>query len=112
MSHGLKLALLFSLKTAITEVRYFNRQQEVRPPHDGRTVQGDHGMSELVGVGVVGYGYWGPNLVRNFATSEVAQVISVSDLDTSKLAISKRLHPAVETTTDFRDLLRDSRIEA
>jgi len=69
-------------------------------------------MSELVGVGVVGYGYWGPNLVRNFATSEVAQVISVSDLDTSKLAISKRLHPAVETTTDFRDLLRDSRIEA
>jgi predicted dehydrogenase len=69
-------------------------------------------MDKLVGIGVVGYGYWGPNLVRNFATSEVAQVVSVSDLDSSKLAISRRLHPGIETTSDFRDLLGDTRIEA
>ena len=69
-------------------------------------------MNELVGIGVVGYGYWGPNLVRNFATSDSAQVVSVSDLDSSKLAASRRLYPGVETTSDFRDLLRDRRIEA
>jgi hypothetical protein len=69
-------------------------------------------MNELVGIGVIGYGYWGPNLVRNFANSEVARVVSVSDLDPSKLAICRRLYPSVETTSDFRNLLDDPRIEA
>ena len=36
---------------------------------------------DVVGIAVVGYGYWGPNLVRNFASTDGAQVISVSDLD-------------------------------
>jgi predicted dehydrogenase len=65
-----------------------------------------------VGVGVVGYGYWGPNLVRNFANSEFARVIGVSDLDPVKLAISKRRHSEIVTTSDVRDLLRDPRIDA
>jgi predicted dehydrogenase len=69
-------------------------------------------QDELAGIGVVGYGYWGPNLVRNFASSEVARVVGVSDLDPSKLALCKRHHPGVATTPDFRDLLEDSRIDA
>jgi predicted dehydrogenase len=69
-------------------------------------------MDKSIGIGVVGYGYWGPNLVRNFATSEVAHVISVSDLDPSRLANCRRLYPGVETTSDFRNLLGDPRIEA
>lgn len=66
----------------------------------------------VVGIGVVGYGYWGPNLVRNFSSSEVARVISVSDLDSAKLAASKRLYPGMVTTSDFRDLLKNSDIDA
>lgn len=69
-------------------------------------------LDGLIGVGVVGYGYWGPNLVRNFANSEVAQVVSVSDLDPAKLAASRRLYPGIATTSDFRDLLADGRIDA
>jgi predicted dehydrogenase len=69
-------------------------------------------LNGLVGVGVVGYGYWGPNLVRNFANGESSCVVSVSDLDPSKLAVSKRLHPEISTTSDFSDLLRDPRIDA
>ena len=42
----------------------------------------------LVGIGVVGYGYWGPNLVRNFANTEGAQVIAICDMDATKLASS------------------------
>ena len=54
------------------------------------------GMShENVGVAVIGYGYWGPNLVRNLANTNSAQLIAVSDLDPAKLAICKRLHPGV-----------------
>src|ERR1700736_3639899 len=66
----------------------------------------------LIGIGVVGYGYWGPNLVRNFANSESLRVVGVSDLDPAKLAVSKRLHPEVVTTSDFHDLLRDPNIDA
>lgn len=66
----------------------------------------------LVGVGVIGYGYWGPNLVRNFMGGDVARVIAVSDLDPAKLAASKRLYPSLETTTDFRNLLKNPAIDA
>jgi predicted dehydrogenase len=65
-----------------------------------------------IGVGVIGYGYWGPNLVRNFANSESSRAIAVSDLDPAKLAISKRLHPEIVTTTNFQDLLQDQQIDA
>ena len=65
-----------------------------------------------IGVGVIGYGYWGPNLVRNFANTDAAQVIAVSDLDPARLAICRRLHPGVTTSTEARDLFRDSRIDA
>jgi len=65
-----------------------------------------------VGVAVVGYGYWGPNLVRNFASTEGAQVIAVSDLDPDKLSLARRRYPGIVTTAEFRDLLKDSRIDA
>ena len=66
----------------------------------------------LVGIGVVGYGYWGPNLVRNFANSQVARVVAVSDLDATKLAAINRLYPAIATTPQFRDLLTNPEIDA
>jgi predicted dehydrogenase len=68
--------------------------------------------SRAVGMAVIGYGYWGPNLVRNFANIEGARVVSVSDLDPEKLALVRRRHPDVTVTTEFDDLLRDSRIDA
>jgi predicted dehydrogenase len=68
--------------------------------------------NNFVGIGVVGYGYWGPNLVRNFANSECSRVVTVSDLDPTRLAVSKRLHSEIATTSDFRDLLRDPKIDA
>jgi predicted dehydrogenase len=68
--------------------------------------------SGAVGVGVIGYGYWGPNLVRNFANTEGVQVVSVSDLDWAKLALVRRRHTDVTVTAEFRDLLKDGRIDA
>jgi predicted dehydrogenase len=68
--------------------------------------------SQAVGVAVIGYGYWGPNLVRNFASIEGSQVIAISDLDPEKLTAGTRFLPGITGTTDFRDLLKDSRIDA
>jgi predicted dehydrogenase len=66
----------------------------------------------MIKIGVIGYGYWGPNLVRNFAELDGAAVTAVSDFDTRKLAALQRRYPAITTTTDFQDLLRDPQIDA
>jgi predicted dehydrogenase len=66
----------------------------------------------MIRIGVIGYGYWGPNLVRNFAELPAASIVGVADLDRKKLATLERRYPAVETTTDFQDLLLDPHIDA
>jgi predicted dehydrogenase len=66
----------------------------------------------MIRIGIIGYGYWGPNLVRNFAELTRAEVGAVSDLDPKKLETVKKRFPAVKTSTDFQDLLRDTTIDA
>ena len=66
----------------------------------------------MINIGIVGYGYWGPNLVRNFAETPGAAVAAVADLDTTKLELVRRRFPAVKTTTNFQDLLADTSIDA
>ncbi len=67
---------------------------------------------QVIGVGVVGYGYWGPNLVRNFASSDSTRVVTVCDLDSSKFDVIKRLHPGTATTSRYEDLINDPTVEA
>ncbi len=69
-------------------------------------------LEEPIRIAVIGYGYWGPNLVRNFVNSGSARVIGISDLDLTKLAACQRLHSEIKTTSDFRDLLQDPTIDA
>ena len=63
-------------------------------------------------VGVVGYGYWGPNLVRNFGEAGGARVVALSDLRPERLAQACDRYPALRTTTDYQDLLADPAIDA
>src|SRR3954469_7223316 len=65
-----------------------------------------------LGIGVVGYGYWGPNLVRNFSINPATRVVSVSDLDPARLGAMGQVYPGVTTTTRYDDLLKDSSIDA
>ena len=66
----------------------------------------------MIRLGVIGYGYWGPNLVRNFGEVAGAQVAAVSDLSADRLAVVRRRHPGVLTTTDCDELLRNPGIDA
>jgi predicted dehydrogenase len=66
----------------------------------------------VIGVGIIGYGYWGPNLVRNFYETPGCRVISVSDLRENQLARVRGRYPTIDTTTDYHDLLRDPRVDA
>lgn len=63
-------------------------------------------------IGVIGAGYWGPNLIRNFLALPDCTVKSVVDLDTERLDYIKSLYPTVSTTTDMEQVLADSSIDA
>ena len=63
-------------------------------------------------VGVIGYGYWGPNVVRNFAEVAGAQVWAVSDTSQERLALARVRYPAITTTTDCHTLIADPAIDA
>lgn len=66
----------------------------------------------MIGVGVIGYGYWGPNLVRNFAESRSARVVAVADARAERLANVTRRYPTVEVTTDVAALIGNPAIDA
>lgn len=63
-------------------------------------------------IGVIGYGYWGPNLVRNFAETPDAEVVAVADLKQDRLDLVRRRHPTIEATNDFQRVIRDPHIDA
>jgi predicted dehydrogenase len=63
-------------------------------------------------IAVVGCGYWGPNLIRNFYSLSDCKVKKVCDLDSSRLEHMRKLFCEVETTTNFDDVINDPQIDA
>ena len=66
----------------------------------------------MITVGVVGYGYWGPNLVRNFAETPGARVGFVTDLRAARLSQVSARYPATKVSTDYRELIADPSVDA
>jgi predicted dehydrogenase len=66
----------------------------------------------MINVGVIGYGYWGPNMVRNFYANQDAKVLKVSDLSKDRLALVESGYPTIKTTTDFKELAKDPQVDA
>ncbi|EFK11618.1 oxidoreductase, NAD-binding domain protein [delta proteobacterium NaphS2] len=66
----------------------------------------------MYNIGVIGAGYWGPNLIRNFTQLERSNVLMVSDLRPERLGYIKSLYPSVETTTDYEDIINNEEINA
>lgn len=66
----------------------------------------------MVKIGVIGYGYWGPNLVRNFFATPSCFIKTVVDLKSDRLTALKKIYPAIEATTDIDKVLKDPDIDA
>jgi predicted dehydrogenase len=66
----------------------------------------------MIGVAVVGYGYWGPNLVRNLADIPDARLLRICDLNLERLAPVKSRYPQVEIGSDYDEVLRDPEVDA
>lgn len=66
----------------------------------------------MIHVAVIGAGYWGPNLIRNFNQIPGARVSYVCDLDPAKLAPLAVQYPNLKTTGDFHKALADPEVDA
>jgi predicted dehydrogenase len=69
-------------------------------------------VSTPLQVGVIGYGYWGPNLVRNFTASPHTHVAAVADRDAGRRKAVGALYPWARTCGDAEEILRDPAIDA
>ena len=58
----------------------------------------------MLNIGIVGCGYWGPNLIRNFVQMNETEVLRVADLDEDRLKKMKELYPQVNTTKKYQDI--------
>jgi predicted dehydrogenase len=65
-----------------------------------------------VNFGVIGYGYWGPNIVRNLTTLEGSEVIAIADLSPSARNRAQKAYPGIKVTADAGELLSSTEIDA
>jgi predicted dehydrogenase len=68
--------------------------------------------ANLVRVGVIGYGYWGPNIVRNIAGIDQCQLTAICDTNPSALKRAGRIYPGVPLTADISAVLNSPDIDA
>lgn len=66
----------------------------------------------MIGVGVVGYGYWGPNLARTVAETDSCAIAAIADFSDAALQRAHKRHPTARLVSDWRDLVADPRIDA
>jgi len=80
------------------------------PAKQSVTVQ--RASTDTIRVGLVGYGYWGPNLARNFAECEGYRLASVCDRRPERLRLAARRHPGASLTADAEAILGSADIDA
>ncbi|MGD9973274.1 MAG: Gfo/Idh/MocA family protein [Desulfatirhabdiaceae bacterium] len=66
----------------------------------------------MIRMGVIGYGYWGPNIVRNFHNQEKIKVLAVCDGNPAALKRVKKLYPDIRLTADYREITTAVDIDA
>lgn len=66
----------------------------------------------MLRIGVIGCGYWGPNLIRNFENQDRSEVKWVADLSRERLEHMEGLYPSIQTTENYQDLLKDPEVDA
>ena len=65
----------------------------------------------MINTGVIGYGYWGPNIVRNFVANSDLRVVKVSDMAPDRLKLLKTNHPDMKAEAEVESILNDPDIE-
>jgi predicted dehydrogenase len=67
---------------------------------------------KFMNFGVIGYGYWGPNVVRNLTTLEGSQVLAIADLGSSAQKRAQGAYPGIKVTSDPMEIILSKEIDA
>jgi predicted dehydrogenase len=67
---------------------------------------------DVIRFGVIGYGYWGPNIVRNFHGQDGSQVVAVCDKSPKSLQRVRQFHPEMPVTENCQDILTATDVDA
>ena len=62
--------------------------------------------------GVIGYGYWGPNIVRNLSSLEGSKVLTIADLSPAARARAQKANPGINVTADAMEVILSTQIDA
>lgn len=66
----------------------------------------------MIGIGIIGYGYWGPNLARCFSEAENCRLVMIADAQPDSRARAARRYPAVNVVEQWQELIADPRVDA
>ena len=66
----------------------------------------------MLRIGVIGYGYWGPNIVRNFSTANGSEVKMVCDMNQQTLKKVKKAYPQINITDNIDELIKNPEVDA
>jgi len=66
----------------------------------------------MINIGVIGYGYWGPNVARNFHSSPGVKLTAVSDISEKRLGLAQNHYPFIKGLKDAKDLIRSKDVDA
>jgi len=83
----------------------------VTEPQDSNATQ-EQKNNALVRFGIVGYGYWGPKVIRNLALIEEAKVVAICDKSAASRQKAEKLYSGVRVTDDANELMRSPDIDA
>lgn len=72
----------------------------------------DDGASQRLRMGIIGYGYWGPNLARNVAAHSGMELVSIADSNLARLHAAHTAHPWTRLVTDAREVLESPDVDA
>ena len=66
----------------------------------------------MINIGVIGYGYWGPNVARNFHSAAGANLTAVSDVSEKRLVLAQNQYPFIKVLKDPMELIRSTDVDA
>jgi predicted dehydrogenase len=66
----------------------------------------------IVNFGVIGYGYWGPNIVRNLASLEESQVLAIAEISATARGRAQKAYPGIKVTADASEVIAATDIDA
>ena len=66
----------------------------------------------IVNFGVIGYGYWGPNVVRNLASLEESKVLAIAEISAAARERAQKAYPGIKVTADASEVIAATDIDA